>query len=285
MVGGCGSIILSRSPPYEAFLLLSSIGLVFFHSTLDGPAALSSRPHRLSLETTAMTLSSSSSSSTTISATFLGLLAASAGIPFVAAAEITTDDLYAKINPTAALPGFNVEGGSVFTHVAKAMNEGQLFWRHTKTILREVPESAPFQKITSLDWCSDLTFSDVNNSSLIGYAGRCVGMGLTKYADILASAPAAHNYVREKFHVTVGISAVFVEQTNVFEGQLHADTDDWVSRYWDDGRKTSPYIMWRGHDEGNMRPSAAINSVSGFGEFTWMSVEEVDSTATQRVCR
>ena len=283
MVGGCGSIILSRSPPYEAFLL-SSIGLVFFHSTLDGPAALSSRPHRLSQETTGMMFhSSSSSSSTTISATFLGLLAASAGIPFVAAAEITTDDLYAKINPTAALPGFNVEGGSVFTHVAKAMNEGQLFWRHTKTILREVPESAPFQKITSLDWCSDLTFSDVNNSSLIGYAGRCVGMGLTKYADILASG--VQNWERGEWVVSVGISAVFVEQTNVFEGQLHANADDWVSRYWDDGRKTSPYIMWRGHDEGNMRPSAAINSVSGFGEFTWMSVEEVDSTATQRVCR
>ena len=195
-----------------------------------------------------MMFHSSFSSSTTISATFLCLLVARASIPsFVAAAEITTDDLYAKINPTAALPGFNVEGGSVFTHVAKAMNEWQLFWRHTKTILLEAPEFAPIQKMTSLDWCSDLTFSDVNNSSLIGYAGRCVGMGLTKYEAMLATG--IHNYEFRDFAVSVGISAVFVEQTNVFEGQLHADNSDWVSRYWDDGRKTSPYIMWKGHDE------------------------------------
>ena len=61
-----------------------------------------------------MMFHSSFSSSTTISATFLCLLAARASIPFVGAAEnnVTVDQLYAKIAPTAALPGFNVEGGS-----------------------------------------------------------------------------------------------------------------------------------------------------------------------------
>ena len=73
----------------------------------------------------------------------------------------------------------------------------------------------------------------------------------------------------------MGISAVFVEQLNVFEGQLHQDTDDWVSRFWDDGRKTVPAIAWEGHDEGDMSPNAATSSFSAFAEVTWMSVEEV----------
>ncbi len=57
-----------------------------FHSTLNGPATLSSRLHHLSQETTAMMFHSSfsSSSSTTIFATFLCLLAARASIPLVA---------------------------------------------------------------------------------------------------------------------------------------------------------------------------------------------------------
>ena len=52
----------------------------------------------------------------------------------------------------------------------------------------------------------------------------------------------------------MGVSAVFVEQLNVFEGQVHADTDDWSGRFRDDGRKTMPGIAWEGHDEGDMNP-------------------------------
>ena len=66
-----------------------------------------------------------------------------------------------------------------------------------------------------------------------------------------------------------------MEQLNVFEGQLHANADSWVFRYWDDGRKTVPGIAWRGHDEGDMSPNAASSSFSRFAEVTWMSVEEV----------
>ena len=73
----------------------------------------------------------------------------------------------------------------------------------------------------------------------------------------------------------MGISAVYVEQLNVFEGQFHADVDDWVARYWDDGRKTVPEIAWEGHDEGDMSPNAATSSWSSFGELTWLSVDEV----------
>ena len=219
-----------------------------------------------------------SSSSTTISATFLCLLAAGgASIPFVKAAQnnITTDQLLAKINPTAALPGFNVEGGSVFTNYAQAINYEQVFFIVTKTVVYEKPESEPASP-SLFYWCSDLTFSDVSNSSLIGYAGRCATKILAGYANVMASAAQTpFVYSKGEFTFTSGISAVFVEQQNVFQGQFHPDTDDWSGRYWDDGRKTAPFISWEGHDEGDMNPNAATSSFSSFAELTWMSVDEV----------
>ena len=217
------------------------------------------------------------SSSSPITSTFLGILAASVGIPFVAAAQnnITTDDLLAKIAPTAALPGFNVEGGSVFTNLANTINAGQLFFIVTATLLYEGPETEPAHP-TFFNWCSDLTFSDVNSSSLIGYAGRCAGKILSGYEAMVASgAQIAFDYSEGDFVRTMGISSVFVEQQNVFEGQFHANIDDWVYRYWDDGRETSPFVTWEGHDEGDMSPNAATSSRSGFGDITWMSVDEV----------
>ena len=223
-------------------------------------------------------LHSSSSPSIPISATFLCLLAASVGTPFVAADEnnVTIDDLYQKIAPTAALPGFNVDGGSVFTNYADLVNNGQFFFIWSVSLVNEKPASEPV-KFSALRWCSDLTFSDLNTSSLIGYAGRCVGMFLaTAYADLLESgAQLPIIYSEVDYTYTAGISAVFVEQQNIFEGQTHTDTDDWVFRYWDDGRKTSPLIAWEGHDEGDMNPNAGSSSFSAFAELTWMSVEEV----------
>ena len=221
----------------------------------------------------------SSSSASTSTFTFLGLLAASADIlPFIAAAEMITEQLlYGKLTSTVTpAPGFNMEGGSVFTNVADAMNHEQLFFIDTVTLVYEKPESEPRQ-YSGLNWCSDLTFSDVNNSSLIGYAGRCVSIVLPGYADLVSSgAELTFDYSEEYVFRTLGISAVFVEQQNIFEGQFHDDTDMWVARYWDSGsRKTTPMIAWKGHDEGDMRPNAATRSFSHFGDMTWMSVDEV----------
>ena len=224
-------------------------------------------------------LHSSSSPSIPISATFLCLLAASVGTPLVAAAEnnVTIDYLYQKINPTAAAPGFNVEGGSVFTNVANTINEGQFFFIYTANNVFEKPGS-DLARTSGVSWCSDLTFSDINNSSLIGYAGRCVvrSLSLAGYnAAVASGAQVSYDYSGGEFDVTVGVSAVFVEQQNIFQGQFHMDTDDNTYRYWDDGRKTAPYIGWEGHDEGDMSPNAATASYSMFGKMTWMSVEEV----------
>ena len=145
----------------------------------------------------------------------------------------------------------------------------------TGSAFYEKPEAEPVHFAT-FNWCSDLTFSDVNNSSLIGYAGRCVELILGGYAEMFASgAQLEYDYSEGEFYRTLGISAVFVEQLNVFEGQFHANVDDWVFRYWDDGRKTTPTILWEGHDGGDMHPNAATSSVSLFGEVNWMSVKKL----------
>ena len=211
--------------------------------------------------------------------TLLQALAASAAsIPFVATQDpptlVTTEQLYGNLVSTVApAPGFNPGGGSVFTNYVNAVNDKQFFMIETGSNVYEKPESAPVQG-TFIYWCSDLTFSDFSNSSIIGYAARCVTTRLTGYAEALA-AGAQLSYSEGLFEATLGVSAVFSEQQNVFEGQYHNNVDDWVTRYWDDGRKTMPQIGWEGHDEGDTHPNAATSSWSSFGEITWMTDAEV----------
>lgn len=110
----------------------------------------------------------------------------------------------------------------------------------------------------------------------MGYAGRCVASFLVGYADLVAAgAQLTFDHSDGQFTRTAGISAVFSEQQNIFEGQVHINTDDFVYRYWDDGRKTAPMIAWEAHDEGDMASNAATASWSAFGDNTWMSVDEV----------
>ena len=189
---------------------------------------------------------------------------------------VTTNDLYGTLSSTTApAPGFNAEGGSVFTNFVNAVNDKQLFLIRVKSSVYEKPGSEPVQ-FSCLHWCSDLTFSDL--TSLMGYAARCVSMRLAGYAaQMAAGAQSTFQYSEgnSDFGATEGISAVFVEQQNIFQGQLHSNTDDWVARYWDDGRKTMPFIGWEGHDEGDMSANAATSSYSSFAEATWVTVEEV----------
>ena len=202
------------------------------------------------------------------------LVASAASFPFVAA-EFTTDQFNTKISATAAPPGYNVQGGSVFKNFVNALNDRQIFVLRTDESVLERPES-DVVNVALFNWCSDLTFSDASNSSRMGYAARCVQMVLAGYAEALAAGSQVPFFHSEgKFTVTGGISAVFVEQLNVFEGQIHYNTDNLVHRYWDDGQKVMPQVAWEDHDEGDMHPNAATSSFSTFGEFTWVSVEEV----------
>ena len=171
--------------------------------------------------------------------TLLRILAASAAsLPFVAAqasseTEITTDELYGNLVSTAApAPGFNAEGGSVFTNYVDAVNNKQFFFLATGTggNVFEKPGSEPIRG-TGLTWCSDLTSSDLSNSPLMGYAARCVLMFLAGYADIIASGgQLVYEYSAGEWTATLGVSAVFVEQLNAFEGQFHTNADDLVQR-------------------------------------------------------
>ena len=215
--------------------------------------------------------------------TLLRVLVASASIiPFVAAqttaeTPITIDQVYGTLVSTVSPAlGYNVAGGSVFQNYVKAVNDGQFFIATGSRLVDEKPGSEP-SGVTFLKWCSDLTFSDLSNSSLmLGYAARCVGMFLADNAEALSSgAQLIFQYSEGLWITTTGVSAVFVEQLNLFEGQVHENDDNWVARYWDDGRKTMPRLGWKGHDEGDTDPSAAASSFSNFGEITWMPVEEV----------
>ena len=191
-------------------------------------------------------------------------------------ATLTTDELYGNlVSTTAAPPGFNVEGGSVFTNFVDAYNERQFFFLQTGSVVYEKPESEPVH-YTLFGWCSDLTFSDFSNSSLKGYTGRCAERFIAGYAEAISSgAQVVVPYSQGEYVATAGISAVFTEHLNLFEGQVHRHTDDYVFRFWDSGRKTAPVIGWEGHDEGDASSNAATSSFSSFAEITWMSAEEV----------
>ena len=62
----------------------------------------------------------------------------------------------------------------------------RLFLVGTTIGVLERPGADPV-RVGVLNWCSDLTFSDINNSSLIGYAGRCVTRLLAGYANLVAA--------------------------------------------------------------------------------------------------
>ena len=109
-------------------------------------------------------------------------------------------------------------------------------------------------------------------------------MFLEELTELLeAGAQFSHEHgpstFKEPFIATWGISAVFVEQLNLFlfEGTLNSNTDDVVFRWWDDGRKTMPSVSWETTDEGDKNPNAATSAWSAIGTFTWMSTEEVST--------
>ena len=191
---------------------------------------------------------------------------------------VTADQL--QFAPAAALPGFNLEGGSVATNFLNAFNEKQFFLIKHGSFVYEKPASDTVLG-SYLYWCSDLTFSDFLNSNVnvpMAYVGRCVGLGLTRdYEMAKAGAQLVNNAFGPpgEFRATLLISATFVEQANLFSGQMHKNSDNYVHRFYDDGRPTSPRIIWESHDEGDASPKSATSSLSGFGEYVWTPTEEV----------
>ena len=206
------------------------------------------------------------------------IAAASNIIPSVTA-ELTTEELSMNLPATPASPGYNNDGRSVYTNLVNANNDGQFFLIWNAGAQVDEKPSSETEKGSGFYWCSDLSFTGIQNSSSPGYAGRCVYMWLPWLGNLLAEVLAAGSQIpilsTEDFTSTRGISAVFVQQLNVIEGQVHKNSDDWVNRYWDDGRSSMTFIGWEGHDEGDMSSNAATSAWSSVGEYIWTPVEDV----------
>ncbi len=127
-----------------------------------------------------------------------------------------------------------------------------------------------------------MNFTDFVNDVTVpmGYVGRCVwkftkGGVETVAAGVEGYAPTDITYIDENedptigFKSTLGISTVFVEQTNVFEYAAHRNTENMVTRFWDDGRKTMPLNMWLTHE--GIETNGAHQVV---GQFVWLSANE-----------
>lgn len=192
--------------------------------------------------------------------------------------EIDTNALEAKITTDPAPPGKNVEGGSVFTNFVRAYNEGQIFFVSSGTGVFEKPGTEPVS-LNLFGWCGDLSFSDVSDNSTkpIAYAGRCATKWLQQpYDDMIAAGAQIvwTEHVWDVFAATNGISATFVEQLNVFQGELHTNADDFHYIFWDDGRESAPGIGYESHDEGDMSPNAATSAVAAHAYLKWLSTDE-----------
>ena len=167
---------------------------------------------------------------------FAAIAASSNIIPSVDAAALTTEELSMNVAATPASQGYNGDEESVFSNLVNAYNDGQFFLIWNAVLVYEAPSSEPV-KGSALYWCSDLSITGIQNnssSSSPGYAGRCVLMRLGNFLAEILAAGAQYPDISAStkgFTDTIGISAVFVEQLNVIEGQLHRNTDDWVFRY------------------------------------------------------
>ena len=74
------------------------------------------------------------------------LLLAVATIPFItfARAQLSTDELIAKMPPAPAAPGYNVEGNTVFDNFVGLYNRGQIFFLMTEAYyIFEKPTEEP----------------------------------------------------------------------------------------------------------------------------------------------
>ena len=180
--------------------------------------------------------------------------------------------------------GSNIDGGSVFANYVKARNDGQFFLLFQSIVLYEKPLSSKINW-SQLNWCSNLEFTDIGSSANdttvngIGYTARCVTafIGDTLSNADNAGAQQPHSITADEFVATASLSAVYIPQTNVFEGQYHKTTDNFVIRFWDDGRSIMSYIVWEVHDEGDTHPNAATSSLSGAGKISWIHIDEAAS--------
>lgn len=166
--------------------------------------------------------------------------------------------------------GSNVDGGSVFTNYIKARKDGEFF-----LLWQAVIDGS---SLTGFRWCRDLDFSDISDDatdgSMVGYSAKCLGgpiasTDLTSCTATTATQPSSSNVrplTADDFNDTNSLSMVYITQSNIFEGEYHSNANDWIVRFWDDGRPTSLEIDWM---------TSKSFSFSSNGKQTWISATEL----------
>ncbi|KAL7549219.1 hypothetical protein ACHAWF_012487 [Thalassiosira exigua] len=177
--------------------------------------------------------------------------------------------------------GLNVHGNSVFSNYIKLRNNGQFFILGEFTSQYEKPGTDAVI-LRLVHWCANIMFMDINlvESPVVGYTANCVFTIARNTLKNMTSAGAqmAHvNLDSDEFLGTRSLSAVYVPQTNIIEGNYHSNTDNLIIRFWDDGYSEMPCIGWEVHDEGDTHPNAATSSWSGGSKTSWISAEEMAS--------
>ena len=182
--------------------------------------------------------------------------------------------------------GSNIAGGSVFSNYVKARNDGQFFIMWDGVTNYEKPSSEKVD-VSVLFWCSNMEFTDIDgmNTSTgsgigIGYTARCVQSYLKDFLTNANNAGGQNVHLpitKDEFAATMSLSAVYVPQSNTFEGQLHKNTDNYVVRFWDDGQTAMPILGWEVYDAGDTSPNADTSSWSGVGKISWTHVDEAAS--------
>jgi len=211
-------------------------------------------------------------------------LAAASGFMEVSAQNVTDAlDIVEQIE--AAIPGLgspppvigkNVDGGNVYENFLSIRSEGQFFLRRRSQRKYEKPLASPVTYIT-IHWCSDVEFSDYESGNMpMGFTAKCVNTvvaGISEAQEAGAQMTPAFLEPVDGFAAALLVSSVFIPQANAFDMVLHTTADNWVFRWWDDGRPVQPVIGYEVHDEGDPTPNAGTSSWAVVCDAEWVSAQ------------
>jgi hypothetical protein len=151
----------------------------------------------------------------------------------------------------------NVNGGDVFTNYVNLRDKRQAFLKGVAISDFETPGGDPVPG-EGIVWISDAVFSDFN----FGYAAR----GITMFAKNWINKDAIDTPPLQEPR---SVSAVYVEQLNIFDAQLHFEDAVIFFQIWDDGQNKSQAMGWASdlRVNGSKAFSAAVM-------YHWLTAEE-----------
>ena len=212
----------------------------------------------------------------------IGLTAASGFMEV--SAQNATDALDIVEQIEAAIPGLgspppvigkNVDGGNVYENFLSIRSEGQFFLRMGMQVEYEKPLASPVT-LDIIVWCSDVEFTDYESGNMpMGFTAKCVftrNAGTEKQEAGAQMTTASFEPVAG-FAAALLVSSVFIPQANAFDMVLVKNSDNWLMRWWDDGRPVQPVIGYEVHDEGDPTPNAGTSSWAAVTNTEWVSAQ------------